>query len=696
VRRVKPIPGNLPLFAPESEWKAPNLSDLPDWSRAKIVSLDTEFVDKTLRELGIGSRRGAYIAGYSFMLDGGRPYYIPLRHPGGGNVDLAQGLRYLKEMLWKFAGILVMVNGAGDLDLLETTEGIKPNYDQCEVQDICIRGPLINELHHKYGLEAEAARWGVPSKDKTKLKEAAQSYGYDVDRAGWEACIGLLPAKYVGVYGEADVVSALAVYHAQQKVIEEQGLQEVVLLESQLLPILNAMRMRGIKIDFDHLARVEQFAIDEERKAVAEIKNLSGYDIGFDNCMAASAVAPALIAVGHTPPLTDDHKKIQYSVTGEFLESIDHPVGKLIRHCRKVNKLRTTFCASIHRYQTHGRIHTTFRQIVGSSEKNEKSGAAFGRLSSAHLNIQQQPSRDKFASFWRQIYLPEDDSLLLSADFSSQEPRWTVHFADLLKLTGAHILAELYRTDPRVDPHQAMADITGLPRKDAKQVFLGLSYNMGGVKLCVQSLGLPTRWVVETEGYNKHYFATREDALRFRKNYDGRCRLREVAGEEGQLVIDKFHNGAPFLKELIKRVSDKIESTGVLKILGGRHLHFPQKEDGNYDWSFKGLNRLVQGTSGYHLKKAIIALWKECPEFFMQITVHDELLGSITNMQTAKRVQEVMVNAVKARVPFRVDLECGPSWGAQRLICMENHCTEFVNPDIDKMDCPEHALKKVA
>lgn len=696
MRRIKPIPGNLPLFAPESEWKAPNLSDLPDWSRAKIISWDSEFVDKNLRELGIGSRRGAYVAGYSFMLDGDRPYYVPLRHPGSGNVDCQQGLRYLKDNMWNFRGNLVTANGAGDLDLFETTEGIKPNYSQCKVEDICIRGPLINELHHRYGLEAEAERWGVPGKDKTKLKEAALSYGYDVDKSGWEACIGLLPCKYVGPYGEGDVLSALGIRHAQQQVIDQQGLNEVDELEAQLLPILNSMRMRGIAIDFNHLEKVEQFAIEQEQQCVAEIKRLTGYDIGFDNCMAASAVAPALMAIGVTPPLTENEKNPQYSITSELLSSIDHPVASLIHKCRKMNKLRTTFCASIHRYQTNGRIHSTFRQIVGSSDNNEKSGAAFGRLSSANLNIQQQPSREEWAPFWRQIYIPEHDSLLLSADYSSQEPRWTCHFADLLKLTGAHLLAEKYRTDPRIDPHQAMADITGLKRKDAKQVFLGLSYNMGGVKLCVQSLGLPTRWVVETSDYRKYYFATRKEALAFRQTIDGRCKIREVAGEEGQAVIDKFHAGAPFLKELIKRVSDKIEATGVLKILGGRHLHFPQLEDGTYDWSFKGLNRLVQGTSGYHLKKAIIALWRECPEFFLQLTVHDEVLGSITDIRTAKRVKQIMENAVLARVPFRVDLECGPSWGGQKLICMESHCHNFVDSNIDKMGCPEHALKKAS
>lgn len=693
MRRIKPIPGSTPLFAPESSWVAPSLSDLPqDWSSAKDAALDTEFRDDTLRELGIGARRGAKIAGYSFMLRGDRPYYIPVRHPGPGNVDCVQGLNYLRDNLRKFRGNLIMANGTGDLDILETTEDIAPDYDNIRVQDIQIRGPLINENRRKYSLEEEAAVWGFQGKDKTKLKEAAIAYGYDVKSAGWEKCIPLLPCKYVGEYAEYDVKILFPINDSQQEVIVAQGLQEVVELEAQVLPILLKMRQRGVKIDFDHLEKVEQWSIEEEMKTVAEIKRLTGWDIGFGNCMAAARVAPALREIGVRIPLTETG---QPSIKAEWLANIDHPVAKLIRYLRQINKLRTTFVTSIRRYQTNGRVHTTFRQIVGASEKNEKSGAAFGRLSSAHPNLQQQPSRSAYAPFWRQIYIPEEGCQWLSADFSAQEPRWTVHFADLLGLKGAKQLADMYRNDPRIDPHQAMADITGLPRSEAKTVFLGLAYGMGGVKLCVQSLKLPTQWLVETDDRQQHFFPTRQEALEFRSTVLGRCKLREVAGQEGQAILDKFHAGAPFLRELTRKVMDKIEATGVLKILGGRHIHFPLGSDGSYDWAFKGLNRLIQGTSGYHFKKALLALHRDCPEFFLQLQVHDEACGSIADLKTSKRVAEIMRESVKARVPWRVECEAGPSWGETHVICNVGDC---LNPSVkwDKPKfyaCEEHALK---
>jgi DNA polymerase I-like protein with 3'-5' exonuclease and polymerase domains len=201
---------------------------------------------------------------------------------------------------------------------------------------------------------------------------------------------------------------------------------------------------------------------------------------------------------------------------------------------------------------------------------------------------------------------------------------------------------------------------------------------------------------VETDGRGQTFFESRAEALEYRQRFEGRCKLREVAGTEGQDIINRFHAGAPFLKELIKKVSDKIESTGVLKILGGRHLHFPMKPDGSFDWSFKGLNRLVQGTSGYHLRKALVAVDRQVPEFFLQLTIHDELCGSISDLRVAKDVSEVMRTCVSARVPFRVECEVGRSMGQTKVLCNVGKCLNLAIEEDKFFGCHEHAEKKVS
>jgi DNA polymerase I-like protein with 3'-5' exonuclease and polymerase domains len=685
MKRIKPIPGSIPLFAPESGWKPPQLSELPDWSRCNSVSLDTEFKDKFLRKLGVGARRGAKIAGFSFMLRGHKPFYVPIRHPGSGNVDCAQGLNYLRDNLKNFKGEIIMANGTGDLDILETTEDIAPNYDNAQIQDIQIRAPLINELRFKYSLEAEAEVWGFQGKDKVKLKEAATAFGWNIKQAGWEACIPDLPSEYIGEYAEHDASILFPIRDAQQNVIEAQGLQEVINLESSLLPVLLRMRQRGVRIDFDQLDLIEKWATEEEKKTIAEIKRLTNWDIGFDNIMAAARVAPALLEIGISLPKT---AKGQWSVTTEILSNINHPVAKLIRHCRQVNKIRTTFVASIRRYETNGRIHTTFRQVVGASEKNEKSGAAFGRLSSCHPNLQQQPSRGSMAKMWRKIYLPDSGKYWFSADLSAQEPRWAVLFAHKLRLKGAKEMADEYRTNPRIDPHAATAAICGIERTPAKVVLLAQLYGEGEAKLCNTQLKLPTRFLVQTDEGGRHYFDKRSDALDFRHSVEGRCKLREVAGLEAQEILTKFNAGVPFFKELSRKVIEKVEATGILKLLGGRHIHFPMNKDGSWDHTYKALNRLIQGSAAMQVKLALLAVEKEYPGV-MQLQVHDEILGSVHDKQTAKNIATIMEQVVPAYIPWRSEVDFGKSWGEMETVCNIPNCLNFVDPD-DKFGCSNH------
>lgn len=691
--------GSLPLFPTASVWKAPSINDLPAWSRANCASLDTEFIDKTLRELGCGARRGAEITGISFMLEGDRPYYCPVRHPDGNMENPDKVFQYFHDQFKNYRGRVLGANVTGDLDVLHYekgggVDGIRFDYSKVQIVDVQVTEPLIWELEHSYSLANIAARRKVPGKDKALLKKAAQDYGYDVEKSGWEAAIPKLPAKFVGEYAEQDAAALFPIFASQWKDIQEQNLEDIFLMSCKVLPLLLMMRQRGVALDFKQLEKVEHMAAEDERSLVSDVLTMTGIDIGFNGCMAASRVAPALEALGIDVPLTESGMP---SITTDVLAHIDHPVAKKIRELRQANKIRTTFCQSLKRYQTNGRLHTTFRQIVGANDKNESSGAAFGRLSSANPNIQQQPSRGKYAKPWRKIFVPDNGYQWLSADYSAVEPRWLCHMSLLLNLPGAKQLGDEYCNNPRIDPHGAMARIvygdgfTEDDRKRSKTMVLGTMYGMGGAKLCRMHLNLPTRWLVEANR-EKHYFSTRAEALTFRIKQKGKWSIREVAGEEGQAVQDQFHGGAPFIKLFARKVIEKVEATGTLRLLGGRVIHFPVNADGSYDWAFKGPNRVIQGSAGIHLQMALLAIEAAFPGF-LQMSIHDEVCGSCPDLKTAKSIGEIMENVVKCLIPFRSELEWGPNWGEQKVVCNVPKCTNMADP-IDKFGCYLH--KKVA
>lgn len=648
----------MPLFAPESEWRPPDMGDLPLWAGAKRVCVDVETRDQHLKELGIGVRRGGYITGVSIALEDGPSHYLPIRHEGGDNLDEQSVLRYLRDQAKSYEGEIVGANLSYDLDYL-WEEDI--NFPMIKYfRDIQVADPLIYELHDRYSLQAIAERRGLPGKDEAKLREAARAFGVDPKNGMWR-----LPARFVGQYAEADTVQPLLILRRQEREIDDKDLWDIWNLESQVLPVLVRMRRRGVQVNMEKLERIEEWSLTEEAQALARVEHECGVRVAVGDVWKAGAIAPALEAIGISLNTTSTG---QPNIDKDVLSGIDHPVSKALAWARKVNKLRTTFAASVRRYEVNGRIHCTFNQIAREDEKGDMKGARYGRLSCVDPNLQQQPSRDEFAEAWRDIYEPDEGALWATNDYSQQEPRWTTHFAAVMNLEKAREAAQAYHDDPLLDNHDFMAQLTGLPRKYAKCVYLGLCYGEGGAKLC-HDLGLPSRWALAGRWVSGRreidFFSSREEAIEARNERQSGY-VFETAGEEGQVILDTFDQRAPFIKQLAKKAEETAKARGYVITVGGRRLHFPQRQDGSYDWCHKALNRIIQGSSADQTKEALVALDRD--GHFLQLQVHDEIDCSVASVEEGKAIGSKMREVRQALVPFRVDTEIGPSWGKAKEV----------------------------
>lgn len=632
-----------PLFEPTATWKATAPSALPSWAGAKRISIDVETKDTTLTKLGPGVRREGYVVGYSFAIEDGPSHYVPIRHEASeDNVDPATALAYLRTEAAAFKGSIVGANLQYDLDYLAEEDVYFPEVEF--FRDVQVAEPLIDELQTTYALDAIAARRGLPGKDESLLRRAAAAFDLDPKKDMWQ-----LPARFVGAYAEQDAYLPLQIMRRQEREIDEQELWPIFDLESRVLPVLLKMRRRGIRIDHDQLDYVEQWALVHEAEALKELHRLTGVQVAVGDTMKPAPLAKALATIGVEVPLTP--KTQQPSVKQDFLESIDHDVARVIVRARKVSKLRTTFVASIRRYETNGRIHCSLNQLRATKDdaSDDERGTRYGRLSASDPNMQQQLARDpELGPMWRKVFLPDEGALWACCDYSQQEPRWVVHFAEKLNLPRAHEAAERYRNDPTTDIHTMMSQLMAgegpdwRPTKQArdtyKQIFLGIIYGMGGGKLC-RELGLPTEWVhsARTGG------------------------TIEVAGPEGKAILALFDERAPFLRQLAYRASDRAKAAGFVRTVGGRRCRFPVDASGHYDWTHKALNRVVQGSSADQMKTAMVMA--DDQGFELQLQVHDELDLSVADPSVAVGLSKVMINAIPANVPFTVDIEVGPSWG---------------------------------
>lgn len=657
----------LPLFDTPSDWRPPVLADLPSWRGAKRVAFDCETCDPKLKKLGSGSGRrpGSFVAGWSYAIEDGPAGYLPVRHAGGDNLPLENVVRYLREQAAEFDGVLVGAHLPYDLDF-SANEGIEfKKVKKC--RDVQVADPLIYELHQSYSLETICQRWGFEGKHEALLREAARNYGMrateNVKNFLWK-----LPARFVGEYGEFDARLPLQVLRKQERKIDEDDLWTVYDLESDLLPVLTDIRRRGIRIDLDRLARIEAWSLREERAALAEVKRISGVTIDVGQVWKPEVVARALVAIGFRVRNTSQGRpnidKLVFAQVG--------PVGEAIEWARKVNKLRTTFAASIRNHLTpDGRIHCGYNQLRSQKDddaSDDVAGAAYGRASCEHPNLQQQPARDEFGPAWRAIFLPEEGERWASLDFSQQEPRMAVHYACLSRSkigSGAWeraiVVRDMYRNDPSTDNHQMMADLAGIGRKAAKEIFLGLAYGMGGAKMC-KKLGLPTRMVVRSETG----VVVELDTPEGRALAACGCRRWEAAGAEGQELIDKFNERVPFIRATARACERKARQAGFIKTLSGRRCHFPQDFAGNFDWTHKAFNRVIQGSSADQMKLAMIALARA--GIVMLVQVHDEIgISFAIGSGDVERGIQAMLDCCPLEVPSKVDAEEGASWGASML-----------------------------
>jgi DNA polymerase I-like protein with 3'-5' exonuclease and polymerase domains len=571
-------------------------------------------------------RKDGYIVGYAVAVDGWKGYF-PIAHQGGGNLDERIVNRWMKKVL-ELPCDKVMHNAAYDLGWLRAS-GFKVNGT---VYDTMLAAPLIDENRFSYALNSLGFDYLKEVKSEQGLKDAASDFGVHAKKELWK-----LPAMYVGEYAEQDAALTLKLWHHLKALLRKDEVESIFTLETELLPVLIDLTFQGIRFNRD---KCEQLIADFKRKEnehIKQIKLISGEKV---DIWAAASIAKAFDKLGIPYPKTTTGLP---SFTKSFLDGHEHEIAKLIIEAREFNKTHGTFLEPYLKHSAaDGRIHPHINQM-----RSEDGGTVTGRLSMNNPNLQQVPARHEIIGpMVRSLFLPEEGQLWAANDFSSQEPRLLVHYATLLDLPGAERMADAYRNNPDTDFHQMVADMAGIQRKAAKTIGLGLMYGMGKQKLA-NSLDLPL--------------------------------------DEAAELINSFHMNVPFLKGTVNSVMKRIEhpaSGGSIRTLLGRKCRFPLWEPVEYGinkalpreqavieygprikraMTYKGLNRLIQGSAADQTKAAMVALNKA--GFRLLLQVHDEIAVSVNDRSEAEEAARIMAEAVSLEVPSRVDVEIGPSWG---------------------------------
>ena len=643
------------MILPQTEWLQP--TQFPDLRQAEEIAIDLETKDPELKKIGSGVLRNTgEIVGIAVAVDGWKGYF-PIAHGEGPNMDKDKVLSWFKDICASPA-TKIFHNAMYDVCWIRKA-GIQING---LIVDTMVAASLVDENRFQYTLNSCSWSFLNKGKNESQLIKAAKERGLDPKADMWK-----LPAMEVGEYAERDAELTLQLWQKFKQQIIEDDLQDIFNLETDLFPCLVDMKFLGVRVDVPRAHELKQQLQLQEDMLLHRIKKESGVDI---QLMAARSIAPLFDKL--KLPYSRTEKTNEPSFTKNFIANHKHPLVRMIADARKINKVRTTFIDSIIKYEYAGRIHADINQI-----RSDDGGTVTGRFSYHNPNLQQIPARDPDTGpLLRSLFLPEKGMKWGCFDYSQQEPRLVAHYGIKAELPSAYIIADEYNNNPGTDFHKIVSNMAEIPRSQAKVINLGLFYGMGKAKLEAE-LG--------------------------------------VTEQKAKELFKQYHTKVPFVKQLTNRIMNIAQNKGMIRTLLRRRCRFPKYEpilrgsdwghyvspedheriqelqdmgphmkdnegnlikDKNGDpkknywynnpirraFTYKALNRLIQGSAADMTKKAMIDLHKE--GIIAHIQIHDELDFSVMNDLEAAKIKDIMESAVDLEVPNKVDYESGPNWGS--------------------------------
>ncbi len=607
------------LFKPQTEWLPPE--EFKDLSSYDEIAIDLETKDPELKSMGSGSVTGkAKIVGIALAVEGWSAYY-PIDHEGGGNMDKKKVMDYFRTVL-NYPSTKIFHNAMYDVCFIRAA-GLKING---RIVDTMIAGSLVDENRFRYDLGSLGRDYVGIGKNEAVLKETAKEWGIDPKSEMYK-----LPAMYVGEYAEQDAVLTLKLWQEMKKEILIEEISSIFELETELFPCLVDMRFLGVRVDVEGAHALKQKLVQVEKECLQQVKKATGIDTQIWAARSIEKVFQKLSLDYERTQKTDSP-----SFTKNFLQNHEHPIVKQIARAREINKAHTTFIDTILKHSHKGRIHADINQL-----RSDNGGTVTGRFSYSNPNLQQIPARNKdLGPMIRSLFIPEEGHTWGCFDYSQQEPRLVVHYAALDNLYGVSDVIEAYK-DGEADFHQIVAEMADIPRSQAKTINLGLFYGMGKNKLQAEL------------GINE---------------------------DKAKDLFKQYHNRVPFVKTLMDSVMRKAADNGRIRTWLGRRCRFNLWEPNQYGihkalphdaalaehgpgirraYTYKALNKLIQGSAADMTKKAMVELHKE--GIIPHIQVHDELDISVKG--NADKIKEIMESAVELEVPNKVDYESGPNWG---------------------------------
>ncbi|RHU89082.1 DNA polymerase I [Clostridium sp. OM08-29] len=450
----------------------------------------------------------------------------------------------------------------------------------------------------------------LPSDKEMLGKEKLGYFSFEDEKVQkWMAYQAIVPYKIKSVLREK---------------LKETGMES--LYDEMELPCLYAlyeMEKNGIRVDGEALHQYGKKLRTRIEELTAEIHAMAGEEFNINSPKKLGEILFEKLGLKN-----GKKTKTGYSTSAEVLEKLTnaHPIIPRILEYRQLTKLNSTYAEGLAGYiRADGRIHGKFHQTV----------TVTGRISSADPNLQNIPTRMPLGREIRKVFIPEEGSVFVDADYSQIELRVLAH------MSGDAALIAAYQADEDIHAITAsqvfdvpLDQVDSTLRRKAKAVNFGIVYGISSFGLG-QDLDISRK---EAEGYIEKYFAT-----------------------YGKV------------KEFLDRTVEDAKKNGYTVTMFGRRRPIPELASSNFMTRSFGeraaMNAPVQGTAADIIKIAMVRVNRRLKEEHLQsklvLQIHDELIIE-TKKEELEIVQKILVeemmHAADLAVPLLVDANVGDSW----------------------------------
>ena len=463
---------------------------------------------------------------------------------------------------------------------------------------------------------------------KNDIAYLANTYDYDINF--YDKVFGseiTIKEKELDVYVKDTCKKSSFIYDKRNELLEEIKSQEMESLyldiELPLVYVLANMEETGFKIDKDYLLHMQEDLSKEIGELEKEIYNLAGIEFNIASPKQLSDVLFNKMGIPYPKRVKDGN----YSTSKDILDKlVDYPIIEKILKFRTLSKLLSNYIVGlIEEIKPDGKIHTIFNQTLTRT----------GRLSSERPNLQNIPIRLEEGRLIRKAFIPRENSIIVSSDYSQIELRVFAHMSHATNMIHAFqndldihakTAADIFHVDiDKVDKNM---------RRQAKAVNFGIIYGISGFGLS-EDLGIN---LYEAKDFIDNYLAT----------FPG---IKEYMDK---VVADAHKNG--YVKTLFnrKRVIEELNNKNFLIRSSGERM---------------AMNTPIQGTAADILKMAMVEMQKRIDKenlnSKMLVQVHDELVFDVPENEVEimkELIRDVMENIYKLDVPLKVDIEYGRTW----------------------------------